>query len=273
MSSLVKRLSQREIPDGTLIAVFGDLHIGEHDSRAANLFVEATDREGAKVVIGNGDIVNCGTVSRHPDLKARSVAKYGDLSTETDTGRHYLDWLASRGGKSYLGIGNHEDWINDVALYSGLGRTLSVRTALSIPDSVEVLPQGYQLRIGSLAIEHGDIVLGRSTGGQNLARNILRRYPMQTTVVNHFHQESYACDTTPDSRGVLRSHAAYAIGHLSDPNAHTEYAGRTPNWQQGFAFIRVYYVDGQAKYTVTPVQIHRDRRNRPFCEYNGHVYK
>lgn len=273
MTTLVKRLSQKDIPDGTLIALFGDLHIGEHDFDAASLLVAAADREGAGVVIANGDIVNCGTVSRHPEVKAEAIRKYGELENEVDSGREFLDWLATRGGKSYYGVGNHEDWINDVALYSGLGSTLSVRTALSIPDSVEVLPQGYQLRIGSLAIEHGDIVLGRSSGGPNLARNVLRRYPQQTTVVNHFHTEGYACDTTPDSSGILRSHAAYAIGHLSDPTAHHRYAGRTPNWQQGFAFIRVFYIDGKARYTVTPVQIHRTRRGMPYCEYNGHVYR
>lgn len=272
MSELIKRLSRNVIPDNSLLCVFGDLHIGEHDKAAANLMVEAADREGANVVIGNGDIVNCGTVSRHPGLKARATAKYGDLATETDSGREYLNWLASRGGKSILGVGNHEDWINDVALYSGLGNTLSVRTALSIPDSVEVLPQGYQIRIGSLAIEHGDIILGRSTGGPNLARNILRRYPNQTTVVNHFHQEGMAIDTMPDSRGVLSSHAAHAIGHLSLPDAHQEYAGRTPNWQQGFAFIRVFYIDDKPRYTIYHVQIHRNRRNRPYCEFNGHIY-
>jgi hypothetical protein len=273
MPALVRRLTQREVPDGTLIAVFGDLHIGEHDAPAARLFVEAADREGAGLVLANGDIVNCGTVSRHPGLKARAVARYGDLATETASGREFLDWLATRGGKSILGVGNHEDWINDVALYSGLGRTLSVRTALSIPDSVEVLAQGYQVRIGSLAIEHGDIVLGRSSGGPNLARNILRRYPLQTTVVNHFHTMGCAIDSTPDSAGITRNHGAFAIGHLSDPTAHTEYAGRTPNWQQGFGFIRVFYIDGKPSFTVMPVQIHRTRRNRPYCEFNGHVYR
>lgn len=273
MSTLVKRLTQREVPDGSLVVVFNDLHIGEHDAPAANLMVEAADREGANLVIANGDITNCGTVSPHPTVKARNIRKYGSLENEVASGREYIDWLATRGGHSILGVGNHEDWINDVALYSGLGNTLSVRTALDIPQSVEMLPQGYQIRIGSLAIEHGDIVLGRSSGGPNLARNILRRYPQQTTVVGHFHTEGYACDTTPDSSGILRSHAAYAIGHLSDPHAHSEYAGRTPNWQQGFAFVRVFYVDGKARYTVTPVQIHRNRRNRPYCEYNGHLYR
>lgn len=273
MSTLVRRLSRREIPDGSLLAVFNDLHIGEHDRPAANLFVEAADREGATIVIANGDIVNCGTVSPHTGVKARAIRKYGDLENEVASGREYIDWLSTRGGKSFLGVGNHEDWINDVTLFSGLGRTLSVRTALSIPDNVEVLPQGYQLRIGSLAIEHGDITLGRSSGGPNLARNILRRYPLQTTVVGHFHTMGCAIDTIPDSSGVLSSHAAYAIGHLSDPTAHGEYAGRTPNWQQGFAFIRVFYIDGKPRYTVTPVQIHRTRRNRPYCEYNGHLYR
>jgi hypothetical protein len=270
---LVRRLTKAEVPDESLIAVFGDLHIGEHDKPAADLFVECVDRAGASILVGNGDIYNCATVSHHPATKARAIAKYGDLETEAASGNEYTKWMASRGGCAFLGVGNHEDWINDVGLYSGLGSALSVRTALGIADNVEVLPHGYQLRLGSLAIEHGDIVLGRGSGGQNLARNILRRYPSQTTVVNHFHREDYAVSTSPDSSGVLRNRAAYSLGHLSKPEAHMEYAGRTPDWQQGFGMIRVWYEDNKPRYTIQQVQIHRTRRGRPIFEYDGHVYR
>jgi hypothetical protein len=271
--TLVRRLSKVEVPDGSLMLVWGDSHYGEHDGPANDLMVECADREGATHLIGNGDVFNCATVSHHTETRARALAKYGSLAAEGATGAKYLTYLAGSGRRAILGVGNHEDWINDVALYSGLGSTLSVRTALSIPDNIEVLPHGYQLRLGSLAIEHGDIVLGRGSGGANLAGNILRRYPMQTTVVNHFHREGYAVSTTPDSSGILRSHAAYALGHMSDPSAHYGYAGRTPDWQQGFGMIRVWYEDNKPRFTVTPVQIHRTRRGHPVFEYNGHVYR
>lgn len=270
---LITRLTRADVPDGTTAVLFGDLHIGEHDAPAANLVVELADNMGAQLVIANGDIFNCATVSHHKETRERAITKYGDLDTEARTGRQYVDWLSSRGGRSILGVGNHEDWINDVALYSGLGSALSVRTALEIPDNIQVLPHGYQIRIGNLAIEHGDIVLGRSSGGQNLARNILRRYPTQTTVVNHFHREDYAVSTTVDNSGILRSHAAVAIGHLSDPTAHVTYAGRVPDWQQGCGVIRFWYEDDKPRFTITPVQIHRTRRGRPIMEYNGHVYR
>lgn len=272
-NSLVRRLTKAEVPDGTTALVFGDSHYGEADEPANDLMVECADRVGAELVIANGDIFNCATVSHHKETRERAVAKYGTLVSESAMGAKYLKWLASRGGRSILGVGNHEDWINDVALYSGLGSALSVRTALGIPDNVEVLPHGYQIRVGNLAIEHGDIVLGRGSGGANLAANILRRYPHQTTVVNHFHREGYAVSTTPDNSGILRSHAAYALGHMSDPAAHYQYAGRTPDWQQGFALINFWYEDDKPRFTVNQVQIHRTRRGRPTFEYGGHVYK
>lgn len=268
-----RRLSRAEIPDGSLVCVFGDLHIGEHDKPAANLMVECADREGATVVVGNGDVANCATVSRHTETRERALRKFGSLESEVDSGREYLDWLGSRGGKSFLGVGNHEDWINDIALYSGLGPSLRVRTALGVPNNVEVLEHGYQLRLGSLAIEHGDIVFARGQGPANLARTILSRNPHQSTIVNHFHREDYAVSSSPDSHGVLRSHACYALGHLSDPSAHYHYAGRTPNWQQGFAMVKVHYVDNKVAFKVDQVQIHRDRRNRPYTSYNGRLYR
>lgn len=265
---LVRRLNP---PDGTLIGVFGDLHIGEHDKPAADLMIECFDREGANLIIANGDIANCGTVSPHKETQARAIQKYGTLEAEVASGREYIEWLATR--NSILGTGNHEDWINDIGLYSGLGATLSVRTALDIPPSVEVLPHGYQIRIGSLIIEHGDVIIGRSMGGVNLARTILLRYPDQTTVVNHFHRMGYAVRTSPDTRGIARSHATFTLGHLSLPHAHVSYAGRNPDWQQGFAFIQLWEVDGKLRYSVRPVEIHRTKRGFPVFEYNGHLYR
>jgi hypothetical protein len=255
------------------IAVFGDVHIGCHDEPAMRALIECFEREGVDLTIPNGDIHDCAAVSSHADKRAKAVIESGQLAEEAASGRWIVDWLMTR--PCIYGEGNHEDWINDLALHTNTVGTVTVASALGLPvsDDFLVLPQGYQIRIGSLAIEHGDEILGRSMGGQHLAATILRRYPAQSTVVNHFHRMDYAVHTTADHNGVPRSFSVHSLGHVSDPGAHADYAGRLPNWQQGGAIIDLWQCDGKQRYTIHPIEIHRDRRNKPVFEYNGHVYR
>ncbi len=270
----IRRITRAEAPTGTLIGIFGDLHIGCEDKPAANLMVECMDAEGVDILIPNGDIHDCGPVAPH-EMKARmAAATNGQLIEEAYSGREYVDWMKTRRLTLY-GPGNHEDWINDVAVRANAVGSVTVANALDLPvgPGFEVLPHGYQIRFGNLVIEHGDIVLGRGSGGATLARSILARYPDQTTVVNHFHREDFAVRTSPDASGVLRSHAAVCLGHLSEPSAHAEYAGRVPNWQQGFGLVRVWYDGDKPRFTVDSIEIHRTRRGGPIFEYNGRVYR
>lgn len=255
----------------TKIAIFGDVHIGIHDEAAMRCLVECFEREGCDFVVANGDIHDCAAVSPHAGKKKRAALETGQLAEEAASGRWLVDWLCTR--PSLYGVGNHEDWINDLALDSNTVGTVTVASALGLPSAVQVLPHGYQVRLGSLVVEHGDITLGRSTGGAHLAANILRRYPNQTTIVNHFHHQDYAVHTSSDPSGRNRSHAAYCLGHVSDTTAHTEYAGRLPNWQQGGAIVSVWHDAGKARFTVHLLEVHRDRRNRPVFEFNGRVYR
>lgn len=266
----MSKVRQLEINTGT-IAVFNDIHIGIQDDPALKLCIELCESIGVDEVLANGDIADCAAVSPHKSKKARALATTGQLQEEIASGRYFLDWLSTR--PSIFGVGNHEDWINDAALETGMVGTLTVRSALDISPFVEVLPHGYQIRIGSLVIEHGDLLLGRGSGGTNVAQSILGKYPDQSTVAGHFHRESVATRTSPDSGGIMRSRCAVSLGHLSHVHKHTEYAGRAPNWQQGMGIIRVYSVDGKPRFTITPVAIHRDRYNRPFAEYGGKVYR
>lgn len=253
------------------MGVFGDSHIGIEDKPAMNLMVEIMDAEGCTGVFANGDAVNCGTVSPHPENRKLREHNISQLKEEVDYGREYLNWMAGFPLALY-GEGNHENWINRVAVETNTVGSLSVRSALDIPAKIEVLQHGYQVRAGSLVIEHGDIVLGRGSGGANLARTILSKYPDQTTLVNHFHRDGVAIRTSPDVNGVLRSHAAHTLGHMSLPDAHTEYAGRMPDWQQSFALIDFYLVDRKIRFNISHVLIHRDRRNRPYAYHNGKLY-
>lgn len=256
---------------GAKIAVWGDLHIGIHDEPAVRTMIECFEREGCDLVIANGDIHDCGPVSRHPTKAKLAALENGQIAEEAASGRWIVDWMATR--ECIYGEGNHEDWINDLALATNTVGTCTVSSVLGLPPSFLVLPQGYQIRMGSLVVEHGDVVLGRSTGGANLAAGILRRYPAQTTLVNHFHHQDYATHTTHDSNCRPRSHAAYCLGHLSQQGAHQDYAGRNPNWQQGAAIVTIWYDGPKLRYTVQLIEIHRDRRGRPIFEHNGKVYR
>jgi hypothetical protein len=250
-----------------------DVHIGIHDEDAVKCAIELFEAAGVTGVIANGDIHDCGPVSRHPSKRARAQLDIGQLREEAASGRWIVDWLTTR--HCIYGTGNHEAWIDTVALETGTVGTLTVAAALGLPvgPDFQVLPNGYQVRIGSLVLEHGNWTLGSSRGGANLAATVLRRFPNQTTIVGHYHHADFAVHTTPDHDGIRRSHAAYALGHLSLPEAHAEYAGRNPNWQQGVAIVQLYEVDGRQRFTVHPIEIHRDRYNRPFAEYGGRVYR
>jgi hypothetical protein len=272
-SNLVRSLSEADCPDGTLICVFNDSHCGIMDGSAASLMVECAEKEGASFIIGNGDVADCASVSPHELKQKKAVYNYGALEGELKRDRWLIDWMATRPGKALLGTGNHEDWINDLALRNGLTGTLTVRSALQVPACVEVLPHGYQIKLGSLVIEHGDLIFPRGMGGVNLARSILLKYPSQTTIAGHFHRQQSALRTEVDHSGSFRSFGAFPLGHLSLPREHREYAGRDPDWQQGFGLIRVWYDGKSPRFTIHQIEIHRDRYNKPIFEFNGHLYR
>jgi len=255
------------------IAIFGDVHIGCHDAPAMRTLIECFEREGVDLTFANGDIHDCAAVSPHKGKSKKAALETGQLAEEAASGRWITEWLTTR--PCLYGEGNHEDWINDLALDTNTVGTVTVASALGLPESEDfiVLPQGYQVRIGSLAIEHGDEILGRSLGGANLAATVLRRYPAQSTIVNHFHRMDYAVHTTADHSGAARSFSVHSLGHVSDPNAHRDYAGRLPNWQQGGAIVDLWEADGKQRYTIHHIEIHRDRRNRPIFEFNNHIYR
>lgn len=256
------------------VALLSDVHIGIHDEDAIKVLIECFEAENVDFTICNGDGHDCGPVSRHAGKAALARLESGQLAEEAASGRWIVDWLATR--PSVYGVGNHEDWINQLAIQSGLVGSLTVSSALGLPESKTfvVAEHGYQIRLGNLVIEHGDCIFPRSGAGPaNLAATILRRFPDQTTIVGHFHREDIAWSTTYDNDGIARTRAAYCLPHLSNSSAHMAYAGRAPNWQQGGALIEVWYQDGKPRFTVHMLEIHRDKRNRPVLHFNGRTYR
>lgn len=275
MTAGVAHLTRRDVPDGSLIGVYSDVHIGIEDREVLGPVVECSEREGVTHVWLNGDIHDCGVASRHPDKRARAALDHGRLAEEAAGGRWFVDWALTRhdgAAGCIYGEGNHEDWINQIALDPALNGTVTVRSALGLPNRLVMLPQGYQIRLGSLRVEHGDAVFKRGSGGKYPARKLLDVSPDQTTLVGHVHRMDDARRVYENEDGVLVSRRAHTQGHLSLPHKHRDYAARNPSWHQSFTFIRVFWDGARPKYTLYPVEVFRNRRGRPAFEFNGRLY-
>lgn len=271
MSTL--RLTSQDVPDGSLIAVFNDVHIPHHDTDALKLAIECCEREGATHVIANGDIADCGPASRHEQKKKRAVLDEGCLRESVAAGMWLFDWFRTR--ECYYILGNHEAWVSNYIEQSPELKGTATTELLGLwsdGDGWAVLPDKSRLSIGNLTIEHGNALFPSGSGGQNPAQRIKSLVPDRTTIVGHLHREFQMFWTTPDPDGIQRTRGAFGFGHMSLPESHEDYAAYA-NWQQGIGFIRVYYVDGRPRFTITPLAIHRDRYGKPLLEHNGKLYR
>jgi predicted phosphodiesterase len=271
---LTRRLSRREVPDGSVIGVLSDIHIPGHDEEAMKLVVECCERVGATHVILNGDIADCGPSSRHEGKRKRAILDEGCLKESVAAGYWIYEWARTR--PCWYVLGNHEAWVANYIKESPELRGTATTELMGLPadgDGWEVLPQFSRIRLGSLNWEHGDGFFKSGDGGQNPATKIKSRAPDQTTHVGHLHRMFSLYWSTPDENGVHRTRAARGNGHLSQPEYHEEYAGTYVNWQQGFELTRVHYVDDKPRFTTSQVEIHRDGRGRAFFEHEGRLYR
>jgi predicted phosphodiesterase len=264
-------LGPKSVPSGSLIAVFSDLHIPYHDASAVKLAMACCNREGVTHVVLNGDIADSGVVSKHDSKAKKDSLDWVTLKLSAKAGLSFINWARSKKRCVYI-HGNHEAWVEKkIELDPGLKGAVSVETLLGWPENGDrwtVLPSMSKLKIGTLNIEHGDGFFKSGSGGMTPARTILRKAPNQTTIIGHLHREDTACYTVQDERGVDVTRIAYTSGHLSLLEAHADYMGNYPGWQQSFKLVRVFWVDGRAKYTVYSVVIFRDSKNRPAFEFN-----
>lgn len=258
-------------PSARKLAIISDVHIGIHDDPALRLLTEVFEREGVDFVVANGDIHDCAAVSRHSGKAALARIESGQLREEIERGRWFVDWLTTR--PCIYGVGNHEAWIDSIAVSNGAVGSITVAAVLDLPRQLIVAPDGYQIRAGNLVVEHGHTIFPRGQGPQHLAATLLRKFPDQTTIIGHCHRQDASWYTTLDARGVPRTHAAFSLGHVSLYDEHQEYAGRVPNWQQGAAIVDLWQDAGKTRYSVHLVEVHRTRYGRPILEFNGRVYR
>lgn len=272
--SVTRKLSHKEVPDGSVIAVLSDIHIPGHDERVMDLVVECCERVGATHLFINGDGADCGPASRHEEKKKRAVLDEGCLKESIAAGIKYWDWFRTRGNNCKWIFGNHERWVCRYIEGSPELKGSSPLGLMGLPElGWEVLPPLSCISLGNYTWEHGDGLFPSGNGGANPMARIKTLVPDRSTSIGHLHRMGAMFWTTPDADGIMRTRAARLNGHLSLPEYHEEYAGRYTNWQQSFELTWVFYVDGKPRFTTYQIEIHRDRFGRPFFHFGGHLYR
>jgi len=271
--SFVHLLSETDMPSGSIVGVISDIHIPHHDEHAMRLVVECLEDAGVTHVILNGDIADCGPASRHPGKRQRAMLNEGDLRSSVAPGMWIYDWARTK-SCTYV-LGNHEAWVVDLIEGSPELRGTAATELMGLPrngDGWLVLPPLSRVRRGSRVWEHLDGFFKSGSGGQNPGQRIKKLAPQQTTSGGHLHRRGSMFWSSEDERGISRTHAAYWNGHLSRPEAHTDYMGSYMDWQQSFEITRVWDDDGKPRFTTDQPEIHRTKQGRPIFEYGGKVY-
>jgi hypothetical protein len=268
------RLTERDVPDGSIIGVLSDIHIPHHDEAAVTLAIECMEDAGVTHVILNGDIADCGPSSRHEGKRKRAVLDEGCLRESVAAGLWIYEWARTR--PCVLVRGNHERWVEDHIAEDPTLKGISPEALMGIWDDGDgwvVLPSGSRVRLGSRCWEHLDGIFKSGSGGANPGVRIKAMAPDQTTSGGHLHRMGSYFWTTEDEDGNRRTRGAFWNGHLSIPESHEDYMGTYMNWQQSFEITRVWHDSGRPRFTTDQIEVHRDKRGRAIFEYQGKVYR
>lgn len=269
---MVRKLTQAECPTGSRILWVSDVHIPIHNEAALRLMVECAEQSGVTHVVAGGDIFDFNCLSQH-DKEAYRTVEHATLLEEVEPGRWFMDWLASK--RSIIILGNHEGRLNrfvdrNPAFHGSVMSNFA--QLVNLPRGIEVVPQGGSVRLGNLSMRHMDAEFKNSGGGKYPAQRVLDMYPDESNIGGHCHRKSVARRTTRDEDGIKRTRCVWMMGHMSNEDDHLGYMSPSPNWQTGFGFVDVYWVDGRPRWTVTQVEVLFDSRNRPYFQFERRVY-
>lgn len=259
--------------DGEAWVVLSDIHFPHEDKPALSIAIEIAEAFGVTRAILNGDILDVSCLSDHE--KDPDAPKRFDL--ECRSADWFIDWCNTRHDRNVWTFGNHERrW------HRYLFRRTPELYGQGLPYvkkfEGKVLDGGLndypKIRAGNLVIEHGDSFWPRGNVTPAMpAVVVLDKAPDQTTIIGHVHKESIASRNSLDDKGIRRTHSAHSSGHLSHISSHAKYVGDYVNWHQSFRLVEFYMVDGKIRFIITPIEIHRDNKNKPYALWNGKVYK
>lgn len=218
--------------------VFNDVHIEYDNKKAVNCLLKAIDFIKPFGLIANGDIMNCGTFSRH-DINKAPKSHWTDSEFLLDSEEEYrqmggfldrLQKVSPDSKKVYL-LGNHEVWLQEFIKQSPQTRNklFALENRLPIrPYKWTIYPYRYIFKLGKLRVTHGLYI------GQNHAKKHVTALG-KSILYGDTHDIESASKVTPESESFM----AWSNGCLCDMNP--DYLHNKPNnWNHGFAIVYVY---------------------------------
>jgi len=217
--------------------IFNDIHFPHHNKNALSCMLNVMSKISFDTIIANGDIIDCGSVSRH-SIKEAPHKFWTDsqfeeaLQTEFDPARTFftlIDTLQPKAHKVYM-QGNHEVWLRDWIHQSPRSRkNLSLDKQLQLQEKgYKIYPYGAFYQVGKLEVCHGIY-----TGSAHAKKHV--DMMGQSVLYGHVHDIQTYSKITPKKV----THMAYSNPCLC--NLNPDYLrGKPQNWSHGFAIVYTY---------------------------------
>lgn len=275
-------LHRLDVEPGSRVLIPGDIHFPVEDHHVLDLMIRAGRDLGVTHVVLLGDSFDCWGLSGHRKEAAR-YWENGRLTEEAEAGRLWLEGMRElvTPGRAFIGPGNHEDrWYDLVDDHPALHGTEWWFPFRDVISGWSVLPRHWRIKAGPLNIEHGDELLGVTTGGGKFpAATCLANYPGQNTLFGHTHRID-VCTRPTEKDGELVAHGAWTIGHTSDPRRNGSYMLGGHRWEQGFAIVEFFPLSSAKVQTgdglgfnVHQAHVLRDGRGRPVVNLLGKTWR
>jgi predicted phosphodiesterase len=213
--------------------VLSDIHVPYHDRQALVLALQHGRKAGANLVLLNGDILDCFSISRwEKDPRER------DCPGELAACRAVLQSIREGFPRARIiyKLGNHEERFQSYMFCKApelLGvEEFELKNLLRFEElKIECVGDKRPIRLGDLNVIHGHEYRFAISNPVNPARGLFLRgkaYGM----CGHFHQTSHHTEKTVEQKNI----ATWSTGCLCD--MHPEYAPIN-NWSHGFAMVQV----------------------------------
>jgi hypothetical protein len=241
--------------------IFGDLHAPKQDDKAVALLIQFLDWYKPKLVISNGDFIDCETVSVFGD----DPTKVMRLKEELEVSRTMLDRIVgvTPNATRYYTFGNHETRLQKYLIRKApeIMELLSLEDLLTLEKNWIVVNESMvenYLQVNDLYIGHWNRISKHSA---YTVKNIIADRGVNV-IQSHTHRLGMFVQ-----RFLDRTVYGWEIGCLQSLNP--SYAPN-PNWQLGFAIIEPYNYGRQ--YSLYLVKIN-DRGGNYSFSYAKKMFK
>lgn len=222
-----------QVADKCNALVLADIHIPFHEREPLMASIEYGKKNGADVILLNGDAADCFAVSfwdKDP--------RHRNFPNEVKMVKDFLRMLRNtfKRARIIYKLGNHEERyerymrVKAPELLGISGFKIGELFGLAALG-IEVVEDKRPVRLGDLNVIHGHEYRFAISNPVNPARGLFLR-AKEYALCGHFHQSSYHTEKTVEQNVI----ATWSTGCLCD--LHPDYMVMN-NWCHGFAFVEV----------------------------------